>query len=54
MIQNLGLVMTGGGARAAYQVGVVRALYEVLKNESSFFHYILSWALACLAVISNF
>jgi NTE family protein len=40
MIQNLGLVMTGGGARAAYQVGVVRALYEVLKNESSFFDII--------------
>jgi NTE family protein len=40
MIQNLALVMTGGGARAAYQVGVVRALYEVLKNESSFFDII--------------
>ena len=33
MKKNLGLVMTGGGARAAYQVGVVRAIYEILKND---------------------
>ena len=28
-----GLIMTGGGARAAYQVGVLRALSEVLPRE---------------------
>ena len=28
---RLGLVMTGGGARASFQVGVVRALHEMLK-----------------------
>ncbi len=34
---NLGLVLTGGGARAAYQVGVIKALSEILgKDESPF------------------
>jgi len=28
----VGLIMTGGGARAAYQVGVMRALYEMLPK----------------------
>jgi len=28
----VGLIMTGGGARAAYQVGVLRALYEILPR----------------------
>ena len=28
----VGLIMTGGGARAAYQVGVLRALYELLPR----------------------
>lgn len=28
--------MTGGGARAAYQVGVVRALYEILESKNPF------------------
>jgi len=30
---KLGLIMTGGGARAAYQVGVLRALTELLPAE---------------------
>jgi len=29
---NLGLVLTGGGARAAYQVGALRALAELFRN----------------------
>ncbi len=32
--------MTGGGARAAYQVGVVRALYEILNKEKNLFDVI--------------
>jgi NTE family protein len=35
-----GLVMTGGGARAAFQVGVVRALYEILGKETNLFDII--------------
>ncbi len=30
---KFGLIMTGGGARAAYQVGVVRALTEIIPKE---------------------
>jgi len=30
----VGLIMTGGGARAAYQVGVMRALYELLPRDA--------------------
>jgi NTE family protein len=40
MKSKLGLVMTGGGARAAYQVGVVRAIYEILKKDSHLFDVI--------------
>ena len=40
MGQRLGLVMTGGGARAAYQVGVARALYEILKKDKHLFDVI--------------
>jgi NTE family protein len=40
MSKNLGLVMTGGGARAAYQVGAVRGLYEILKKETKLFDVI--------------
>ncbi|HXH31033.1 MAG TPA: patatin-like phospholipase family protein [Bacteriovoracaceae bacterium] len=40
MSKKTGLVMTGGGARAAYQVGVVRALYEILKRDSKLFEVI--------------
>lgn len=32
--------MTGGGARAAFQVGVVRALYEILDKKSDLFQVI--------------
>src|SRR3970040_1124951 len=32
---KVGLIMTGGGARAAYQVGVLRALAELLPAEVS-------------------
>lgn len=32
---KVGLIMTGGGARAAYQVGVLRALSEMLPDEAS-------------------
>lgn len=30
---NLGLVLTGGGARAAYQVGVIQAIAEISKGK---------------------
>lgn len=40
MKSKLGLVMTGGGARAAYQVGVVRAIYEILKKDLHLFDVI--------------
>ncbi len=39
-MRDLGIVLTGGGARASYQVGVLRALYEITKssnkNETAF------------------
>jgi NTE family protein len=31
---NIGVVLTGGGARAAYQVGVLRAIAELLPKDS--------------------
>lgn len=40
MGKNLGLVMTGGGARAAYQVGVVRAIYEIIGKKQNLFDVI--------------
>jgi NTE family protein len=40
MNNKLGLVMTGGGARAAYQVGVVRGIYEILKKDTNLFDVI--------------
>ncbi len=40
MESKLGLVMTGGGARAAYQVGVVRAIYEILDKPKHLFDVI--------------
>lgn len=36
-MKKIGLVMTGGGARAAYQVGVVRAIYEIIGKKTSLF-----------------
>jgi NTE family protein len=40
MGKKFGLVMTGGGARAAYQVGAVRAIYEILKKKELLFDVI--------------
>ena len=40
MKKKLGLVMTGGGARAAYQVGVVRAIYEITNRKHNLFEVI--------------
>jgi NTE family protein len=40
MSKKLGLVMTGGGARASFQVGVVRALYEIIGNKQGLFDVI--------------
>lgn len=40
MGKRTGLVMTGGGARAAFQVGVTRALYEIIGTKSNLFDVI--------------
>ncbi|MGE3609778.1 MAG: patatin-like phospholipase family protein [Bacteriovoracaceae bacterium] len=40
MEAKIGLVMTGGGARAAYQVGVTRALFEIIKKDKNLFDVI--------------
>jgi NTE family protein len=40
MAKRTGLVMTGGGARAAFQVGCVRALYEILGKKNHLFDVI--------------
>lgn len=40
MEKKLGLVMTGGGARAAFQVGVVRALFEIIGKKQNLFDVI--------------
>jgi len=40
MVKRTGLVMTGGGARAAFQVGCVRALYEILGKKHRLFDVI--------------
>ncbi len=37
---NLGLVLTGGGARAAYQVGVLKAIAEITQAKESPFQVI--------------
>jgi NTE family protein len=39
-VSHVGLVLTGGGARAAYQVGVVRALAEIVPDETTPFDVI--------------
>ncbi len=36
--KKIGLVLSGGGARGAYQVGVVCAVSEILKKENMDFH----------------
>lgn len=40
MSMKIGLVMTGGGARAAYQVGVVRAIQEIVSKKKNLFDII--------------
>lgn len=40
MSKKIGLVMTGGGARAGYQVGVVRAIQEIVGKKENLFHSI--------------
>lgn len=39
-MKKIGLVMTGGGARAAYQAGVVRAIYEIVGSKNNLFDVI--------------
>jgi NTE family protein len=39
-IMNLGLVLTGGGARASYQVGVLKAIAEITQAKESPFQVI--------------
>lgn len=39
-MSKIGLVMTGGGARAAYQAGVVRAIYEITGQKERLFEVI--------------
>lgn len=39
-MKKIGLVLTGGGARAAYQVGVLRAISEICKLENNPFNVI--------------
>lgn len=40
VMKKIGLVMTGGGARAAYQAGVVRAIYEITGAKEKLFDVI--------------
>jgi NTE family protein len=40
VLGELGLVLTGGGARAGYQVGVLKALAQILRTPTSPFHII--------------
>ena len=37
MREQLGLVLNGGGARASYQAGAVRAIYEIIKKDQNLF-----------------
>ncbi len=39
--QRPGLVLTGGGARAAYQVGVLKGLAQLLPGRANPFHVIV-------------
>lgn len=40
MSQKLAIVLNGGGARASYQAGVLRALYEIIKKDQNLFDII--------------
>ncbi len=37
---RLGIVLTGGGARASYQVGALRALYEIMQQDKNMFEVV--------------
>ena len=39
-MKGLGIVLTGGGARAAYQVGALRALYEIIGEDKNLFEIV--------------
>ncbi len=40
MREQLALVLNGGGARASYQAGAVRAIYEIVKKDQNLFEII--------------
>lgn len=40
MKKQIALVLNGGGARGAYQAGVVRAIYEIVKKDQMLFHIV--------------
>jgi NTE family protein len=46
---TVGLVLTGGGARSAYQVGVLRALAEMLPRARNPFHVIVGTSAGAVA-----
>lgn len=53
---NVGLVLSGGGARAAYQVGAIRALSELLKSRASPFNVLAglsAGAINCASLASG-
>jgi NTE family protein len=39
-MSKLGIALTGGGARAAYQVGVLRAIFEITRQDKDLFEVI--------------
>lgn len=40
MVSKIGIVLNGGGARASYQAGALRALYEIIKKDQHLFDII--------------
>jgi NTE family protein len=40
MKKQLAIVLSGGGARASYQAGVLRAIYEIVKKDENLFEVI--------------
>ncbi|HEY8507022.1 MAG TPA: patatin-like phospholipase family protein [Steroidobacteraceae bacterium] len=46
---TIGLVLTGGGARSAYQVGVLRALAELVPRSRNPFHVIVGTSAGAVA-----
>jgi len=47
----IGLVLTGGGARSAYQVGVLRALAEMLPRARNPFPIIVGTSAGAVAAL---